>query len=296
MNGRSQNTWGAGDISRRLPDASWLLAVAGLAILFVLPLTELLRATWGRSDTGHAPIIFVVSVWLFFRRWRAIADAPAASHFAAWPVLALAVLVYVVGRSQRMALLEMSSLILFLAGTLLLFRGTRGLRTAAFPLFFLCFIIPWPATVVSAVTLPMKLLVSSVAAEALHLVGYPVAQAGTILQVGQYQLLVADACAGLHSLFTLEALGLLYLNLVRHDSPSRNVLLAVAIVPIAFLSNVVRVIVLALVTFHLGDEAGRGFIHDFSGLVLFTVGLLLTICADGLFRRLPSRPSGAVPA
>jgi exosortase B len=291
MNGRRQNTSGAGDISRRLPDASWLLAAVGLLVLFVLPISELLRGTWGRPDTGHAPIILAVSIWLFFRRWRAIADAPAISHFAAWPVLGLAAMVYVVGRSQRMALLEMSSLILFLAGTLLLFRGTRGLRAAAFPLFFLCFMIPLPATVVSAVTLPMKLMVSSVAAEALHLVGYPVAQAGTILQVGQYQLLVADACAGLHSLFTLEALGLLYLNLVRHDSPSRNLMLAVAIVPIAFLSNVVRVIVLALVTFHLGDEAGRGFIHDFSGLVLFTVGLLLTIFADGVFRKVAAPAS-----
>lgn len=295
MKGRNQTIAGAVGIARRPPDASWLLAAVGLALLFVLPVAELLRSTWGRPDTGHAPIILAVAIWLFFRRWRAIADAPSISHVAAWPVLALAGAVYVVGRSQRMGLLEMASLILFLAGALLLLRGTRGLRLAAFPLFFLCFMIPWPATVVSAVTLPMKLLVSSVAAEVLHLVGYPVAQAGTILQVGQYQLLVADACAGLQSLFTLEALGLLYLNLVRHDSASRNVLLAIAIVPIAFISNVVRVIVLALVTFHLGDEAGRGFIHDFSGLVLFTVGLLLTIGADGVFRKITWPGHRAVP-
>lgn len=285
MNERSQSTWGAVDIARRLPDASWLLAGLGTSILFAVPLLDLLRGTWGRPDTGHVPIILGVSAWLLVRRWRTIADGRPRSHAAAWPVIGAAVVVYLVGRSQRMAVLEVLSLILFLAGELLLLRGSAGLRKAAFPLFFLCFMIPWPATLVSAATLPMKLLVSSVAAEALHVGGYPVAQAGTILQVGQYQLLIADACAGLHSLFTLEALGLLYLNLVRHDSPSRNVLLAIAIVPIAFLSNVVRVVVLALVTYHLGDEAGRGFIHDFSGVVLFTIGLLLIIGADGAFRK-----------
>jgi exosortase/archaeosortase family protein len=107
-----------------------------------------------------------------------------------------------------------------------------------------------------------------------------------ILQIGQYQLLVADACAGLHTLFTLEALGLLYLNLVSRDSLGRNITLAILIVPISFAANTIRVIVLSLITYHFGDEAGQGFLHGFAGMVLFMSALMLIITTDTILHRL----------
>jgi len=97
-------------------------------------------------------------------------------------------------------------------------------------------------------------------------------------------LLVADACAGLHPLLTLEALGLLYLNLFRHESLLRNVSLALLIIPIAFSSNVIRVMVLSLITYYFGDAAGQGYLHMFSGMVLFLTALLLVVGVDTLIR------------
>ena len=127
---------------------------------------------------------------------------------------------------------------------------------------------------------------SAVAAELLYVLGYPVSRAGVILNVGQYQLLVADACAGLNSMFTLEALGLLYLNLTNSTSVARNVTLAVLIIPISFVANIIRVMILVLVTYHFGDAAGQGFVHRFAGMVLFIAGLLLMASTDTLLRRL----------
>ena len=135
---------------------------------------------------------------------------------------------------------------------------------------------------VDAVTLPMKMAVSYVAESILFAAGYPIARTGVILQIGQYKLLVADACAGLHTLFTLEALGLLYLNLVQRDSLFRNVALAILVVPISFAANVIRVMVLTLITYHFGDGAGQGFLHGFAGMVLFLSALLLIIGVDTL--------------
>jgi EpsI family protein len=101
-----------------------------------------------------------------------------------------------------------------------------------------------------------------------------------ILQIGQYQLLVADACAGLQTLLTLEALGLFYLNLMRHPSAFRNIGLALFIVPISFSANVIRVIVLTLITYYFGDAAGQGFLHGFAGMVLFVTALVLILSID----------------
>jgi exosortase len=126
--------------------------------------------------------------------------------------------------------------------------------------------------------------VSYVAEHLLYALGYPISRTGVILQVGQYQLMVADACAGLHTLFTLEAIGLMYLNVVRHSSLLRNIGLGILIVPISFAANVIRVIVLCLITYHFGDEAGQGFLHGFAGMVLFISALALIIATDTLLR------------
>jgi exosortase B len=202
---------------------------------------------------------------------------------------------YVFGRSQRILSAQTLSAVFALAAVLGLLRGPKALRVCAFPLFFMLFMVPLPAALVDAVTQPMKLAVSVVAANFMYALGYPVARSGVILQVGQYQLLVADACAGLHTLFTLEAMGLLYLNVVRHSSALRNVLLAMLVVPISFAANVLRVMVLSLITYHFGDAAGQGFLHGFAGIVLFLSALLLIMATDSLLRVLFVRSPPPAP-
>ncbi len=140
--------------------------------------------------------------------------------------------------------------------------------------------VPLPGAIVDALTLPMKIAVSWAAEHILYEIGYPVSRTDVMLLIGQYKLLVADACAGLHTLFTLEALGLLYLHLVKHESVFRNITLAILIVPISFSANTIRVITLCLVTYYFGDEAGQGFVHGFAGMVLFVTALVLIIAVD----------------
>jgi exosortase/archaeosortase family protein len=67
-----------------------------------------------------------------------------------------------------------------------------------------------------------------------------------------------------------------------YTSKLRNVLLAILVIPIAFIANVVRVLILILVTFYLGDEAGQGFVHTFAGMVLFGVGLVMMLATDAV--------------
>lgn len=265
----------------------WLPIIAGLAALYVPTLRELFASLWRSGEQTHGPLVLGIACALLYRRWPAMPPAgeDARGAVAGWSVFGLGLVLYVVGRSQDIVALEIGSAIWLLASILLLVHGTAALRAQWFPLFFMMFMIPLPAPVVDAVTMPMKIAVSAVAEQILFWVGFPVARAGVILQIAQYRLLVADACAGLHTLFTLEALGLLYLNVVRCDSLLRNATLALCVVPIAFAANVVRVVVLTLVTYRYGDDAGQGFLHDFAGLVLFVTALLLVIVADAILRR-----------
>lgn len=278
----------------------WGLLALALAVLYIPSYMELSRTVWNTDEQGHGPIIFAVAVWLFYRHRHAVAALAAEPQAGlAWAILVPSLLMYVLGYSQSFLMLAVISQIGVLAAMILLFKGRAALRLVWFPLFFLVFMTPFPESLVAAVTGPLKSAVSVVAANLLYNVGYPVSRVGVILNVGQYQLLVADACAGLNSMFTLEALGLLYMNLMQYKSATRNVLLAVLVVPIAFGANVVRVMVLVLVTYHFGDAAGQGFVHGFAGMVLFIVGLILVLFTDyvlGWFFKNESAPAKEVAA
>lgn len=264
----------------------WLIAGVGLLALYVPTLISLFSTIWASDAQGHGPIVLGISIWLIYRRWPQLMDTglSAPKPLLGWTLLIVAALLYAVGRSQGIWIFEVGSAVLVVSGLVLLLRGPAQLKAIAFALFFMFFMIPLPGAIVDALTQPMKMAVSYVAENILYAVGYPISRTGVILQIGPYQLLVADACAGLHTLFTLEALGLLYLNIVRHSSLFRNIALAILIVPISFAANVIRVCALTLITFYFGDEAGQGFLHGFAGMVLFISALLLIIATDGLLR------------
>lgn len=230
----------------------------------------------------HGPIVLGISIWLILRNWHAMETASKDQQIThwGWPIFIFGLLLYVLGRAQDTLLFEIGSVIWLLVGLLLLQRGAAALKTQWFALFFMLFMVPLPGPVVDMVTMPMKMAVSYVAEQVLFWAGYPIGRNGVMLQIGQYMLLVADACAGLHTLLTLEALGLLYLNVVRRTSTFRNIGLAILIVPISFTANVIRVMTLSLITYHFGDAAGQGFLHGFAGMVLFLSALLLIIGFD----------------
>jgi exosortase B len=260
--------------------------MVGLAVLYGPTFYELFTGIWAESEQMHGPVILGISIWLLGRNWAAMELASVStsnSHLTAvlaWSLLVISLALYAIGRAMGIRSFEVGSLIGVVAALLLLHRGSAGLKVQWFPLFFMLFMVPLPATLVDVVTQPMKMAVSYVAENILYWVGYPISRNGVILQIGQYMLLVADACAGLHTLLTLEAMGLLYLNIIRRDSAARNIALAILVIPISFSANVIRVMTLTLVTYHFGDAAGQGFLHGFAGMVLFMSALLLIIALD----------------
>ena len=260
----------------------WWPVFLGLAILFVPTFYDLFTGPWIGEEQGHGPIIFGLALWLIYRKWPEVLEAttPPRTSWTGWPILAIGLVVHLLGRSQHILMLEILSIIVVMAAVLLVKRGGRALLVLWFPFFFMIFMVPLPSEFVAAVTMPMKMAVSWATEHLLFAFGYPISRSGVILQIGQYQLLVADACAGLQTLLTLEALGLFYLNLMRHPSAFRNIGLALFIVPISFSANVIRVVVLTLITYYFGDAAGQGFLHGFAGMVLFVTALVLILSID----------------
>lgn len=273
------------------PALLWWPVAIGLLALYLPTFFSVASTLWEQEEHAHGPIILGVTLWLAWQKRHVLAfdAADAGARGAGIGLVAFGLLCYVLGRSQDIVVLDVGSLLPVLAGTLLVGGGWPALRAFWFPLLFLVFMVPIPGVILDALTGPLKQSVSHVAESLLYAAGYPVARTGVVLSVGQYQLLVADACSGLNSMFSLTALGLLYLHLMKYRSPVRNAILLASVLPIAFVANIVRVMILVLVTYHFGDAAGQGFVHGFAGMVLFVVALLLLFSLDtilGLAARL----------
>jgi exosortase B len=255
----------------------------GLLVLLIPTLVGLAQGVWQTEDQAHGPIILLVVIYLFWEKRNYILNPEGrTSPLVGWITLVIGLLLYALGRSQDIMLFEVGSFIPVLCGVLLINRGWNAIKQLWFPIFFIVFVIPLPGFIVDGLTGPLKQHISQIAETVLYNLGYPVARSGVTITIGQYQLLVADACSGLHSIFSLSALGMLYLYLMQHKSLLRNCVILASILPMAFFANVVRVMVLILITYHFGDEAGQGFVHGTAGILLFIVALISLFTLDSL--------------
>jgi len=261
----------------------WLVALGGFAVMYVPLYWWAAGGIWQSEEQGHGAIILVVMGWLFWTLRGDVASVPTQSAtLSGWTLFVAGLLVYLTGRVFDISILGFASQPLVACGILLLLKGTGAVRAAWFPLLYFAFMIPLPGILVDAITGSLKGFIANIVESLLYMVGYPIARSGVILSIGPYQLQVADACSGLHSMFSLAALGTLFMYLM---GPKRKWHLAVmlaAILPIAFVANVVRVVTLVLVTYYLGDEAGQGFLHGAAGMVLMLVALLSFFLLDRL--------------
>ncbi len=262
----------------------WLAVGIALAVLYASTYAQLARGLWRDDAYAHGPIILALFAWLAWRERDALLAgdrAPLAGVALVLPGLAL----YVLGRSQGLALFEVASHLPLLAGIVLLLGGTRALKRLAVPLAFLVFLVPLPGFILDLATGPLKALVSVLVEWALRLAGVAVERSGVVLSVGGHDLLVADACSGLNSIYSMLALGLLYAHVTPPASRARSAWIAASVVPIAIVANVVRVLILVALMLYAGEEAAQGFLHGFAGMVVFLTALVLLLALDRVLRR-----------
>jgi exosortase B len=282
----------------------WPLA-GGLLLLAVPTLVRMWGTVWNEEAYEYGAMMFMIACWLLWRHRDVLAAVvagvqadgsrrePQPAAVSGLVLLVLGGLMYYIGRSQNMALFEMGALLPLVIGSLMLLAGWAAVRSQWFALLFLAFAVPLPGFIIVAMTGRLKDVVSLVASWVLYEAGYPIARDGVMITIGQYPMLVADACSGMHSLFSLTAMGLLYMHLTYTPDRLRNGLVLAAIIPMAIVANIVRVMVLMLLTYHYGYEAGQGYLHSASGVVLFVVALTGLVAFDSLLRRL--RPGAVQP-
>ena len=272
---------------------NWLL-LAGIVMIALPTMLYVARESWSTEQGAHGPIVFATGLWMLHRQWKNISGVR--NKPPAWKVACLLIPMLVLFTFARVAqIIEIEGFAMYGVLLIVLFAmiGFTSMTLIWFPLFYLAFTFPLPDTVIEFISQPLKIWISDWSVQLLYSLGYPIASAGVTIQIGQYQVLVAAACAGLNSLVTLSSISLFYVY-VRHQANWRYMLiLLLAVVPVAVFANFVRVLILILLTYHGGEAMAQGFLHNFAGMTMFATALFtifaIDLGAEKLWRRLYMR-------
>ncbi len=271
--------------------ARWPLAL-GLAVLIIPTLIVLARENWTTEAGIQGPIILATGLWLFFSQKEVLREhRRPGSMLVALPVGLFGATAYIAGQAFGFLVIQVGATILIGEVIFYLFYGAEVCRRLWFALLYLYFVAPLPGWFQDRLTGSLKEWVSASVTQILSGLGMPVVREGVVMYVAQYQLLVEDACSGLNSLTSLFAIGLFYVYILHQATVRYALLLAALILPIAIFANMVRVIILVLLTYFVGDEAAQGYLHNTAGMLTFITALLTIMLIDSVLQRFPVKRS-----
>ena len=263
----------------------WILTAAMYAPLFF----SLYSMRWETVDYTHAYFILPISLWLTWRKRREIRKifqqaVPGKKNLFSFCILFLGLLMFIFGWRQNYIFIQALSLIPFLFGLTGYLYGINMIKTLSFPILYLLLLIPPPFAILDSITLPMRHGISVATEAILRLLGYPISREGLLLTIGYNDIFMGQPCSGFRSLITMFSLVLVYVYISK-GTMTKKLILTSFIVPMALFGNLVRVITLCLITFYFGEEAGQGFFHNFSGIVIFIITLLGLMGVENILDR-----------
>ncbi len=257
-------------------------AVIGLTAAVYAPVLYHLVLHWKIvPDYSHGFLVAPLSVYFAWQHKRELARVEIEGSWWGLVPLVLGVAALSIGRLGVELTAMRSGFVLSLIGMVLLLFGREIFRILTFPLLFLFLMVPLPQSLVNVVAFPLQLMAAGAAVEALQRLGIPALVEGNIIHLADAKLFVADACSGLRSLMALLTLGVVFAYFFRRNNVERLVLIA-STIPIAIFVNAVRVALTGILTHHYGEDMATGVIHEFQGMITFSVAFVLLLLEASL--------------
>jgi exosortase len=250
--------------------------------LYAPVLVRLVRQWWTDANYSHGLLVPLLSAYLIWQRRDKLAEVVRTpSNWGLLVVFGSLGLLFLGSLGAELFLTRIS-IIGTICGLIAYFAGWKLLRAMAFPLVFLLFAIPIPVILYNEIVFPLQFIASRFATSSLEMLNlFPIMREGNVLIMPGMRLEVVEACSGIRSLMSLLALAAGYGYLAEKSIPVRWFLF-LAMVPLAIVSNGTRVMITALMTNYIGQRAAEGFMHEFSGWVIFVVATVLFLALHSL--------------
>jgi exosortase len=254
------------------------LAVIAATLLVYAPILYYMMLHWRAvDDYSHGFLIVPLAIYFAWEKWPVLKRAPTEGSWLGLIPLAVGAFALTVGRLGVELMSMRMGFVFTLIGLVLLLFGKQVTRILAFPLLFLFLMVPLPQSLVNIIAFPLQLVAASVAVWFLHLLHIPALLEGNIIHLANTQLFVAEACSGLRSLMALLTLGVVLAQFFRKGRPVQQLVIVLSTFPIAIFVNAVRVALTGFLTHNYGLEAATGFIHEFQGMITFSVAFILLL-------------------
>jgi len=266
------------------PKLHLLLAVVAIGMAYATIIPAMVM-DWSHDENySHGFLVPLISGYFLWEKWPQLKTVRLQPSNAGLLVVAGSLLLLLLGFVGREYFTMRASLVMLLAGIILFWCGREVLKLTALPVGFLLFMVPLPYIVYDAIAFPLKLLVAEYSVLALKVMGITVLREGNIIMFPQTVLEVADACSGLRSLMSLLTLAVA-VAFVFHKSLAKRLILIVSALPIAIVTNMFRVIATGVLAQYYGAAAAEGFFHEFAGLAVFILAMVLLLLESALLRR-----------
>jgi exosortase len=266
-------------------------ALLGGTVAVYWPILPELWTIWLEdSNNSHGVLVPVIAAYLVWIKRDRLQGLPI--HPSRWglAVLVFSLVLYLVGLRVNLALPARVAMILSVSGLVWWNFGTAVARCLWFPLAFLGLMIPVPDSLTGLFTFPLQLFASSVSAHLIAILGIPVLREGTMLYFANASLEVAEACSGIRSMVSYLTLGTLFAHLAGGETGrTQKAILLLSTIPLALMVNIVRVAGTGVLAAYFGSRVARGFLHEFSGFVVFGLGFLLLWGQVAILRRMNGR-------
>jgi exosortase len=263
---------------------------AGFILVYWQVLVRLVDAWTNDGNYSHGFLIIPLAAYLAWERRARLLETPAIPSWFGMVVFAGGIMLLLAGLLGSELFVSRVSIVVSLTGVVLFLFGWAHLRILTFPMALLFLMIPLPAIIFNQIAFPLQLLASQVGETAIAASNIPVLREGNVLILANTSLEVAEACSGIRSLVSLITLGIVYGYFVDSRMWVRLVIVASAI-PVAIFSNGARVAGTGMAAHWIGPQAAEGFLHEFSGWVVFIVAFLLIPAIRALIVRLSPEPS-----
>jgi len=258
-----------------------------VGVLFFLLFKILYAQRWEALSYTHAYFILPVSIWLVWRMRKDLnslyAQTQSKFEIDQLIILALGFLIYLFGWRQDYMVIATFALIPFLLGYAGFVYGKKVQNKVLFPIFYLLFLVPPPFAILDRITNPLR-YISAYGVEAIFkLFRFPITREGLMYVVKGKPMVVDGACSGFNSLITMLCLGVVYVYVMNHRLSKKLVMLA-SVVPLAIIGNIIRILCISLLDIYLGHEVAMGFMHNFSGIIIFLFIILGFVGIERIYK------------
>jgi len=263
-----------GPVAENESQHRWLLWLVALLLSLVYAPTLLwLLERWTKSvwHNGHGLLIMLVVVYLIWKELKILRDLPRSSSSLGFLILVPALMLYILDMGIYSQLLAAAALILSLPGLSLIFLGWKRTLIILFPMLALFLTLPIPLAFTESIHLALRFIATDAVSWLLPFFGVPVFTTGTLLEIPNGSLQVADACSGFSTLYATVTVAVLTAYFC--NSNTRRIAVLLVAVPLAIGVNIVRVLMLTLLVHWVGLDVLKTSAHEISGLLTFVVAL-----------------------